>query len=256
MKNISIIGSNGFIGSILKRYYPEASGYDIKGECDSLDEVLSKDIIFVAINFQDNCASDESKNILREYFAAIKHEALIIVKSTFIPGTLDYFQEDFSNLNFVYSPEFLTEATAWRDFTEPQFQILGCTHQSLSLINEIFSILPDAPVKRVISPLDAEVLKHAINSYFATKLIYFNQLYDACKELGSDYESVREIMTKWSWIGDSHSIIHFKGYRGYGTIDVSKCIPKDSDALRRRVKFPLLDKVAELNEELWKKETM
>ncbi|MBI2110669.1 hypothetical protein HYT51_02720 [Candidatus Woesearchaeota archaeon] len=254
--SIGIIGSNGFIGKILKKYYPQASGYDIQGECDELLEVLSKDIIFIAINLGDNCASSESKNILKEYLREIKKEALIIIKSTFIPGTTDLLQTDYGNLNFVYCPEFLTEMTAWEDFTKPQFQILGCPHQSLDIVHEIFSILPDAPIKRVVSPLDAEVLKHAINSYYATKLIFFNQLYDACQQLNSDYETVKEIMIQNPWIGNSHSVIHFKGYRGYGNIKVSKCIPKDSDAFRRITNIPLLDKVAEINEELWKKEKM
>src|SRR3990167_9187646 len=115
-----------------------------------------------------------------------------------------------------YYPDFLTEMTAWKDFSEPTFQILGCTHEALPLVNELFELLPDAPIKRVISPLDAETLKHAFNSYFALKVSWFNQLYDACKQLNADYETVKEIMFQHPWVGDSHSVIWHKGYRGYG----------------------------------------
>ena len=249
MKTISIIGSNGFIGQILKRYYPTANGYDIQGESDPLDVVLSRDIIFIAINFQDNCASKENYNILKEYFNKITNpEAIIIIKSTFIPGTTDKLQSDYGALKFIYSPEFLTEMTAWEDFTKPQFQILGMPHQSLHLVHEIFKILPEAPVRRVISPIDAELLKHGLNSYYALKVTWFNQLYDASNQIGGDYETVREIMVKNPWIGDSHSNIWHKGYRGYG----GKCLSKDPKALAKIASFPLINHIEQYNNELLK----
>lgn len=245
--NIGIIGG-GFVGSILKRYYPQAKVYDIKGGFDSWFEVRKSEIIFLAVNILDNCASEDSKSKLNNYFAEMDKGTLVIVKSTFVPGTLDWFQEKYPHVNFVYNPEFLTEMTAWEDFTKPQFQILGCSHQSLKLVNEIFSILPEAPIKKVISPKDAEVLKHAFNSYFALKVSWFNQLYDACIQIGADYETVREIMVHNPWIGDSHSVIFHKGYRGYG----GKCLSKDPKALAKAVNFPLINHIEEYNDTLLK----
>jgi len=159
-------------------------------------------------------------------------------------------QRNFPQHFFIYNPEFLTEMTAWEDFTKPQFQILGCPQQSLSLVHEIFKILPEAPVKRVVSPLDAELLKHAQNSYYALKVTWFNQLYDASKEVGADYETIREVLVQNRWIGDSHSVIFHKGYRGYGTIKESKCLPKDLQALKKVAKMSLLDIADEYNNKL------
>jgi UDPglucose 6-dehydrogenase len=147
----------------------------------------------------------------------------------------------------MYNPEFLTEATAWWDFTRPNEQILGIPHSGLKLAKDIFEILPQAPILRVISPKDAEILKHARNSFYATKVIFFNQLYDMCQELGGDYETVRESMVLDPRIGDSHSIVMHKGYRGFGTQDVSKCLPKDTLAFSKIAHSDLLNKVLELN---------
>ena len=178
----------------------------------------------------------------------MKAETTVIIKSTFILGTTDLLQSKYKQLNVIYCPEFLTEATAWEDFTAPQFQILGMPHKTLELANDLFKLLPDAPVKRIISPLDAEMLKHAQNSYYALKVTWFNQLYDACKEIGSDYETIREIMVQNPWIGDSHSMYFHKGYAGWG----GKCLSKDVPALADKVTFPLLDQIIDYNDKLRK----
>ncbi len=244
-RSIGILG-NGFIGKILKRYYADAKVYDINGKYDSEDEVLRQDIIFIAFNLLDNGASQESYEKVAHYLFNASEPKTFIIKSTFVPGTTDKLQAEFPQHSIVYSPEFLTEATAWEDFTKPQFQILGMPHKTLELSYEIFALLPDAPVKRIISPLDAEMYKHAQNSYYALKVSWFNQLYDACEEIGADYETLREIMVQNPWIGDSHSRIFHNGYRGYG----GKCLSKDPKALAAVVKFPLIDHIEAYNKTL------
>ena len=247
-KNISvgIIGA-GFVGKIMKDYYKEAKQYDIVGEHDPLEEVLTQDVIFLAFNLKDNCRSEESYNAIADYARQAPDNRIFIVKSTFIPHTTDRLQAEFPQHIFVYNPEFLTEATAWHDFTKPWCQILGCPQQSLKIVHDIlFPILPDAPVKRVMSPLDAEVLKHATNSYYSTKVIFFNELYDACEKIGADYETVRDILVQDNRIGDSHSVIKHNGYRGFG----GKCLVKDTEAFEEVSESPLLAKVIEINEKL------
>lgn len=253
-KTVGILGSNGFVGKILKRWFEEEKkmkvlGYDVQGEVDPLEQVVACEYIFVAINLTDNCVSDDSKAKLEYYFQQMVNGTVVVFKSTFVPGTLDYFQNKYPDLIFVYNPEFLTEMTAWDDFTTPQFQILGMPHQALmkeGLYHELFDMLPDADVKEIISPKDAEILKHSFNSYYALKVIWFNQLFDICKELNADYETVRRLLVQNPWVGDSHSIIWHKGYRGYG----GKCLSKDPKALSKVAKFPLIEHIEEYNDKL------
>jgi UDP-glucose 6-dehydrogenase len=72
---------------------------------------------------------------------------------------------------------------------------------------------------------------------------WFNQLYDACQQLEGDYETVKEILMKDPWIGDSHSVIFHKGYRGFG----GKCLSKDPVNFTKVANIPLLEKAIELN---------
>ena len=241
-RSLGIIGG-GFVGQILKKYYPQATIYDINGSGDPLDEVLNKEIIFIAFNLKDNGLG--SLDSVREYLAKAPSDRIFVIKSTFVPGTTDKLQDEFPQHRIMYNPEFLTEATAWWDFTNPHIQILGIPHIGLKLASEIFSILPDAPVKRVISPKDAELLKHATNSYYATKLIFFNQLNDISKVVGADYETIRESMANDPRIGDSHNIIQHKGYRGYG----GKCLRKDIRALNAVAPTLLLTAVDKINDD-------
>ena len=243
-RTISIIGG-GFVGQVLKKFYPDALIYDINGQFDKLEDVLSKEIIFIAFNLKDN--GIRSYEAVAEYMRKAPIDRIFIIKSTFIPGTTDKLQEEFPQHRIIYNPEFLTEATAWWDFTKPHMQILGIPHVGLKLANEIFEILPDAPVKKVISPKDAELIKHATNSYYATKLIFFNQLFDIASQLGADYETVRECMAQDPRIGDSHNIIKHKGYRGFGDQSVSKCLPKDIEALVKVSHSDLLNEVIRIN---------
>ena len=43
-RSLGVIGG-GFVGQILKKYYPQATIYDINGQFDPLEEVLNKEII-------------------------------------------------------------------------------------------------------------------------------------------------------------------------------------------------------------------
>ena len=246
---IGILGCNGFVGKVMRKYYVSAKGYDIVGDCDQLEDVLKQDVIFIAFNLKDN--GIDSYETVSTYLRQAPENRIFIIKSTFVPGTCDKLQEDFPQHRIMYNPEFLTEATAWWDFTRPNEQILGIPHCGLKLARDMFELLPKAKIVRVISPKDAEILKHSRNSYYATKVIFFNQLYDICEQLGGDYETVRESMVLDPRIGDSHSIVAHKGYRGFGTQEVSKCLPKDLSSLIRVAKSPLLEKVDEINTQLW-----
>jgi hypothetical protein len=73
----------------------------------------------------------------------------------------------------------------------------------------------------------AEIVKYAVNSYYAFKVIYANTLYDLCRQIGANYDVVRAGLTHDSRIIDSHFDVMHGGFRGYG----GKCLPKDVKTL-------------------------
>ena len=111
-KTIGIVGG-GFVGQILKRYYPQAKVYDIKGSCDPLEEVLRADIVFIAFLTKDNQAIGE----ISEYALKAPKGRIFIIKSTFVPGTCDALQHALPQHYFIYNPEFLTQIHSYENFT-------------------------------------------------------------------------------------------------------------------------------------------
>jgi len=80
---------------------------------------------------------------------------------------------------------------------------------------EIFSSVP----KKYLSP----------SPYLATKVSFFNEIYQLCQELGIDYSQVHYGVVSDPRIGDSHSRVPGPdGKKGFS----GTCFPKDMNAMR------------------------
>ena len=254
---IGIVGSHGMVGSCVRKWF-EGRGkvycYDKGKNIGSAEEVNKADIIFVAVPTPyKNEGYDLS--ILEETIAKIPDGKIVVIKSTVNPGTTDAFQTKYPNKKFIFNPEFLTELSAEKDFQNPDMQILGVSKESYNLATKIMLMLPPAPIMRVVSLIDAEWIKKIRNAFYATKIVFFNQIYDIIqKSEPADYETIRSIVIKDPRIGNSHSFIYHKGGRGGG----GKCLPKDLKSLlgfakTKNVNTIFLSMVNKLNEEYLKK---
>lgn len=229
--SVGIMGT-GFVGGALKRYF-ESSGitpftYDKGKNEGSIEEVNKADAVFICVPtpyYLDGSGFDLS--FVRSAIGSLQGEKIVILKSTVIPGTTAMLQEEYPQHKLMYNPEFLTEVTADQDMNFPDRQILGVTPKSYNVSGDIMAMLPLAPFERVVPCTVAEMVKYAGNTWFALKVSFSNQMYDLSKEMGVDYDEVKECMAADKRIGRTHLDIFHKGYRGYG----GKCLPKDTRAL-------------------------
>ena len=67
--------------------------------------------------------------------------------------------------------------------------------------------------------------KYFRNSFLATKVAFFNQVYELCQATGANYETVAKYIGNDVRIGHSHTTITDE--RGFG----GHCLPKDTSAL-------------------------
>lgn len=245
---IGIIGG-GVVGQAVAAFFKTAKIYDKFKPLDKIEDVLKQDLIFICVPTPYENGFDRS--YLEDAFSHFKNfaEKIVVIKSTSLPGTTDYFQEQYPNLKVLFNPEFLTEKTAVYDFINPDKQLVGYTEKSQDVAQAVLEILPDAPYKKIMPAKAAELVKYAINSFYATKVIFGNLLYDIAESLGIDYADVKSAFVADKRIADSHFEVMHAGYRGFG----GKCLPKDLKALRdfgeqQGVDASLLDVVDKLNQ--------
>ncbi|MDP3795231.1 MAG: hypothetical protein Q8R13_04900 [bacterium] len=227
--------------------------YDKYKQIGSVAELNKADVIFLCVPtpYDDKHGFDMSA--LEEVFGAIKGSKTVVIKSTVVPGTTEHFQKKYPRLKVLFNPEFLTQLTADADILYPDRQLVGYTSQSYGVAKDLLQMLPLAPFERILPAGEAEMVKYFSNTWFATKVVFANQIYDLCEELGLDYETVKECAAQDKRIGRSHLDIWHGGYRGFA----GACLPKDMKsfirfAAARNVDLKLLKTVVSINEKLRK----
>ena len=251
-KSIGIIGG-GVVGLAVKNFYPNSKVYDKYKDFDSLEDVKAQDYIFVCVPTPFNNGFDPS--IIDEVFRELSglKDKVVIIKSTAIPGTSERLQKEYSDLRVFFNPEFLDSSKANKDFSRPDKQILGYTLKSKDMAKEIMSILPRAPYENIMPATAAEVLKYMVNTYYATKVIFANQIYDMCERLGVDYDTVREGFEHDRRVAPGNFDVWYGGFRGFE----GKCLPKDLASFIKYgedmgVDLALLQEVQKINQKLLK----
>ena len=165
-------------------------------------------------------------SILQSCFRDIvDSETPVLIKSTLSIEGYEALEAEFDN-PITFSPEFLRQATAERDLRNGKNVIIAGRHASFwhkVLIDcpvfkmKIYSILPDIR--------EAITVKYMINSFLATKVSWFNQLYDYCQANDLNFERVKYHVGMDERIGKSH--IDVTEERGFG----GACFPKDTKSL-------------------------
>jgi UDPglucose 6-dehydrogenase len=238
---IGIMGL-GMVGGAMRRYF-ESRGYvfgqDLFGfdpgknlnDMDALNREASVVFISVPTPYHvnpENGVIGHDLSYVQKAFASLTGEKTVVIKSTVLPGTTDEMAKANPKHRVLFNPEFLTESTADQDMGYPDRQIIGYTSEaSQRVAKDALLLLPLAPFERVMPAKSAEMVKYYGNTWFSTKVVFANQMYDMCQALGVDYDAVKESASADKRIGPSHLDIWHGGFRGYG----GKCLPKDTRAL-------------------------
>ena len=250
MISIGIIGG-GVVGKAVQAFFKNAKIYDKFNPIDPWEEVVKQDIIFVCVPTPYNDGIDLSAvNETFEKLAAFDNK-VVVIKSTVIVGTTDKLQQQYPNLKILFNPEFLDNNTAVADFAKPDKQIVGFTAKSQSIAEEILNIMPDTPYKKIMPASAAEMIKYMVNTYYATKVIFGNQIYDICQACGVDYSQVRAGFEHDRRVAPGNFDVWHGGFRGFS----GKCLPKDLASFielaeQKGVAVSLLKEVKKINEEL------
>ena len=159
------------------------------------------------------------------------YDGLVVIKSTIEPGTIDSLSTRYK-LKLFHNPEFLTSATAEHDFHHQKHIVIGngpnCSDQDLNRLETFYQKYYPSSSVSVCNALESESMKLAINSFYAIKIQFFNEIFQLCQKLNIDYEIVKDLMIKNEWINSMHTNVPGPdGKLSYG----GGCFPKDTNAL-------------------------
>jgi len=171
----------------------------------------------------------------------------LLVKSTVDPTIICKLHGDHP---LTYSPEFLRESSSYEDFINQDFAIFSGDDPAgwADFMSESGVNMKKVAYTTVEA---AAYAKYAINTFLATKVIFFNELHkhiDNNKMCDSDtYENMIQLISMDDRIGNSHMQVPGPdGKLGYGGM----CFPKDVKALVFNRDLNILQTVIKVNEEL------
>ena len=234
--NIGIVGF-GFVGKALN-----ASLLD-NVNVVKVDPKLNKtindlknfnpDIIFICLPTPMHDDGSQDVSIVKSVLAEIKKidlKSLIVIKSTILPN---YIKEiEILIPSFVYNPEFLREKHAKEDFINSNLIVFGGSEVSSKILEKFYREHTKCICKDYVytDPIAASFIKYSINTFLATKVIFFNELYFLFNSSGTNesWKNLIYAISKDNRIGGSHmDVPGHDGRFGFG----GACLPKDSNAL-------------------------
>ena len=257
---IGIIGY-GFVGQALSEGLKENVEVlkidpKLKTTISDLKE-LKPEVIFICVPTPMDNDGNQNISILKGVLQDIKKNdinGLIVVKSTVHPGNISVIEEIFPS--FVYNPEFLREKHASEDFVNSSLIVFGGNKNSSSLLADIYLKHTKCVNKNYIHTdlISASLIKYAINTFLATKVIFFNEFYDLFNVLNKNesWEDFIGYLSQDPRIGDSHMMVPgHDGRFGFG----GACFPKDATAItkfadEKNVELSLIKNVINTNNKI------
>lgn len=238
---VGIVG-NAIMKSLLNKGYHRDYNlfcYDkYKDGFDSLTSVLCTQIVFLALPTKFNTttkqynidAIDNTCQILQKNF----YNGIIVLKSTVEPKTTQYLAKKYK-LNIVHNPEFLTANNAESDFENQKHIIIGAlpTTQNIELLLDFYKQHYPLAKITLCQAIESESMKIFENSFCATKVQFFNELYLLCQKMEVNYDNIKMLMINNNKISHHHTNVPGPdGQHSYGGF----CFPKDTIALLQFMK--------------------
>ena len=222
---------------------------DIKG--------FSPNIIFICVPTPMNEDGTQDISIVIDIIRTINtfnFDPLVVIKSTILPLHVSRIENMLNR--FVYNPEFLREKYANEDFINSKMIIFGGKEDPVSELSDFYINFLNCKNQDFIvtDPVSASFVKYMINSFLATKVIFFNEFNQLFKssEATEDWSKLTKIISRDERIGSTHmDVPGHDGRYGFG----GACLPKDSKAIVKyaeemSVDLALLKRVIKTNNKI------
>ena len=173
----------------------------------------------------------------------------IMIKSTISLQGWNELKQTYPDHRLCFSPEFL-RATQWMNDIQIMKDVI--LSGDTDYWRDQYSYNWSQMTIKIVSPEEAIAIKYFRNAYLATKVSFFNEIYDFCSAYDLNFDQVRGGVATDERIGHSHTFVFpDQDVRGFGGM----CFPKDTTALRKmaankNISLNILDAAVKYNNEI------
>jgi len=250
-QTFTIIGM-GFVGGAVYNAMKDAYYLNVidphKGDEDIPSKYDNVDGFIICVPTPEGKYGYCDDHLVTDYIERIRLQSHkpILIKSTTSIDTLKNITAD----DVTFSPEFLVAANANEDFANQDFAVFGGDNGRFwyNVLNSVCNIKQ----VRFTDIVTAGFVKYTINSFLATKVVFFNELHNLFTQYTDiPFDQLTELVSLDDRIGDSHMQVPGPdGEFGFG----GACFPKDTKAFSRFAldvsKLELLESAIEINKNL------
>ncbi len=224
---------------------------------DIAEGMKDAEVIFVCVDTPPTASGTADlsaiENVARQIARHLTRYVVVVEKSTVPVKTGDKVHKTILRhapkgitCDVVSNPEFLREGSAMKDALNPDRVVLGVTSPKAAEVMKKLYADVTCPVL-VTDIASAELIKHASNSFLATKISFINAVAVVCEMSGADIQLVAQGMGLDPRIGSKF----LSAGLGYG----GSCFPKDVAAFEQIARelgfdFSLLGEVQKINQEM------
>ncbi|MBM3252078.1 MAG: UDP-glucose/GDP-mannose dehydrogenase family protein, partial [Candidatus Omnitrophica bacterium] len=163
---------------------------------DIRDAVDKTEVVFIAVGTPSRESGEADltgvENVAAKIAESMNSYRLIVEKSTvpvetgeWIKHTIQINNKKKIEFDVASNPEFLREGSAIKDFMRPDRVVIGVGSQRAK--NKLIELYKPLKAPIVITDIkSAEIIKHASNSFLATKISFINAISWICELVGAD----------------------------------------------------------------------
>jgi Predicted UDP-glucose 6-dehydrogenase len=224
--NITIAGY-GFVGRAHEAVLKNKFTVNIYDPPLGYTDIVAPNGVIVCVSTPPMDDGSCNVNNVADVIGLIAADVPVLIKSTISLEGWQALKELFPDHKLAFSPEFLRAATAVEDFLATKEIYMG--GDEIGFWHAVFRVAFDDDEFITHHALAEELIlaKYFRNSFLASKVAFFNQVYDLCVATGIEYEIVRHVITTDQRIGYGHTEVTSE--RGFG----GHCFPKDVQAIIR-----------------------
>ena len=179
----------------------------------------------------------------------VSYEGIVLIRSTVNPEFVRELLYGFK-LRTIMFPEFMRQTDDLK-MDDPWIVVLGGEYFDLAKAQKFLieaKYCEDASKYLFTSRMEAAIIKLCQNAGLATKVIFFNMVYELCQKYGGDYTNVRLGVGADERVGFQYSVVPSPddgklGFKGH-------CLPKDVNSLSQIDDYGFFQMLLDINTKL------